>query len=353
MIRLGAVSEGRDNNFNLIRFLAATAVLVSHAWPIALGPEAVEPLEELTGHTLGELAVFVFFATSGFFIAASYARSAGAADFLRARVLRLFPGLALALLLAAFVMGPAVTSLPLADYLTDPGTWTSILRKITLAFPQYDLPGVFQTNPHPHVQGSIWTLIHEVLCYWLVLVAGIAGLLQRRAAMTAALVLYVVLWALPAVAGVTLHPRIMNLRELSFPFMLGLAFWLWRDQLPLNLWLGAGLVLLAVLARDTPAAFPVLMLALVYATFWCAYAPGGAIRAFNRLGDYSYGMYIYAFSLQGLVVWAAGPMGPGLNIALALPLTLAFAVVSWHLIKAPALALRHRGGRPHLARGAA
>jgi peptidoglycan/LPS O-acetylase OafA/YrhL len=297
--------------------------------------------------------VFVFFATSGFFIAASFERSAGAADFLRARVLRPFPGLVVALLLAALMMGPVVTSLTLAEYLTHPGTWTSILRNITLAFPQYGLPGVFQTNPYPQVQGSIWTLIHEVLCYWLVLVAGMAGLLRRRAAMTAALVLYAVLRAVPAVTGIILHSRIMNLRELSFPFVLGLAFWVWRDQLPLSLWTGAGLVLLAVLAQGTPAAFPVLMLALVFATFWCAYVPGGAIRAFNRLGDCSYRMYIYAFSLQGLVVWAVGPMGPGLNIALALPLTLAFAVVSWHLIEAPALALRHRGGRSRLAHDAA
>lgn len=114
MIRLGAVAVGRDNNFNLIRVTAAAAVLVSHAWPIALGPDALQPLQRMIGHTLGELAVFVFFAVSGFFISASFARSAGVIDFIRARVLRLFPCLAVALVLAAFVMGPAVTRMPLA-----------------------------------------------------------------------------------------------------------------------------------------------------------------------------------------------------------------------------------------------
>jgi peptidoglycan/LPS O-acetylase OafA/YrhL len=343
MIRLGAVAAGRDNNFNLIRFAAATAVLVSHAWPIALGPDAVQPLQQLTGHTLGTLAVFVFFAVSGFFISASFARSAGVTDFLWARVLRLFPCLAVALVLAAFVMGPAVTRLPLSDYLTHPATWTSLPRNLTLAFPQYTLPGVFETNPYPTVQGSIWTLIHEVLCYGLVFLAGITGLLQRRAAMTAALVAYVLLWALPALVGIDLHPRIGQLRELSFPFVLGMAFWLWRDRLPLSVWGVAGLVLLAAVTKDTPLGFSVLMLAITYVTFWFAYVPDGAIRGWNRLGDYSYGLYIYAFPLQGLMVWAAGPMGPGMNMALSLPLTLAFAVISWHLIEAPALAMRHRG----------
>jgi peptidoglycan/LPS O-acetylase OafA/YrhL len=36
---------GRDNNFNLLRMVAATAVLVSHAWPIVLGKGTPEPLE--------------------------------------------------------------------------------------------------------------------------------------------------------------------------------------------------------------------------------------------------------------------------------------------------------------------
>ena len=59
MVYLGDVAHGRDNNFNLIRALAATAVLVSHAYPIALGPGAVQPLQNGLGHTLGSLAVAV------------------------------------------------------------------------------------------------------------------------------------------------------------------------------------------------------------------------------------------------------------------------------------------------------
>ena len=67
MVILGDVARNRDNNLNLIRMIAALAVLVSHAYPIALGPDAVQPLQRLTGNTLGGLAVAVFFVISGFF----------------------------------------------------------------------------------------------------------------------------------------------------------------------------------------------------------------------------------------------------------------------------------------------
>jgi len=45
------VATGRDNHFNLIRAVAAVAVLVSHAYPIAFGPGTPEPLHALTGYT--------------------------------------------------------------------------------------------------------------------------------------------------------------------------------------------------------------------------------------------------------------------------------------------------------------
>ncbi len=342
MIWLGERSNGRDNNFNLIRMVAATAVLVSHAWPLVHGPGTPEPLEALTGYTLGTLAVYVFFALSGFFIASSYARLDAVVPFLAARGLRLFPGLVVSLIFVGLVMGPLATSLPVADYLARSETWTFFLRNITLLRPQYTLPGLFETNPYPSVEGSIWTLIHEVLCYGLVFLAGVSGLLRRRALMTGALVAYLLVWLAPAVLQVELHPKLMQWRELSFPFVLGMAFWLWRDRIPLTVLLVGGTLALAWLTRGTVPGFCALMLFITYTTFWLGHRPEGPVRAYNRFGDYSYGMYIYAFPLQGLVVWLFGPMTPAAHIALALPLTLVLAVLSWHFVEGPALRQRPR-----------
>lgn len=345
MIWLGQVSQGRDNNFNLIRLVAASAVLLSHAWPLTMGSGSPEPLEALTGSSLGTLAVYVFFALSGFFISASFAASKTVARFVRARILRLFPGLAVSLLLVAFVLGPLVTSLPVADYLTARGTWMFMARNITLVSAQYTLPGVFETNPFPAVEGSIWTLIQEVLCYGLVFLAGVMGLLRRPVLMNVALVVYAVLWLVPVLFVVPLHPKLVQFHDLSLPFVLGMAFWLWRDHIPLSALGIAGLAVLSWLTASTPAGQPALMLLLTYGCFWLGHVPKGAVRHYNALGDYSYGVYVYAFPLQGLVVWLFGPLTPVVHSLVAFLPVLLVAVLSWHYVEAPALRLRQRRQR--------
>lgn len=176
MRRLSQVAQGRDNNFNLIRLVAAVAVLVSHAAPLTQGRGTPEPLARLTGHTLGTLAVYVFFVASGFFVAGSLSRR-GPAGFALARARRILPGLAVSLLLVTFVLGPAVTTRTLADYFAAPGTAAFLIRGLLPLDPLYTLPGVFADNPYPTVEGSIWTLAYEIACYaGLALTALAAGI---------------------------------------------------------------------------------------------------------------------------------------------------------------------------------
>ena len=340
LLYLEEVSQNRDNNFNLIRAIAATAVLVSHAYPIALGPEAKEPLQDLTGYSLGSLSVYVFFAISGFLITASFERSSSVASFLSARILRLVPGLAVSLLLVAFVLGPVVTTLPLGEYLSNPEVYRFLGKNMALIWPEYYLPGVFETNPYPAIEGSIWTLFHEVVCYMGVLVIGLFGVLQRRGAMVAAVGLYLVFWAIGEFSDVTLPSKIEGLRRLSMPFAIGVIFYVWKANLPLSVWVLGGLCAVTFGLRDTAAYDLLLIISLSYGTFWLAYIPKGVVRGYNRIGDYSYGIYIYAFPMQGAAVWAFGSMSPLENMLIAFPLTLLPSILSWHLLEEPALGLR-------------
>lgn len=338
MIMLSDLSDGRDNNLNLIRFVAAGAVLVSHATPITRGPALAEPLVALTGHSLGTIAVFIFFAISGFLITASFQRSSSHLSFILARVLRLMPGLVISLLLVAFVLGPIVTTLPVAAYFTSADVYAFVLRDAGLFPLQYRLPGVFDGQPVEAVVGSIWTLRHEVLCYMGVFVAGLIGAWRGRGRATVALVLYACAWGAGLMMPEALPYVLGKFLTLSMPFVIGIAFWIWRDRLVLHPVLCVALVAVAWVVRGTPLALPTFALALSYVTFWLAYVPGGVIREFNRLGDYSYGVYVYAFPLQGLAVHLVGAQSPVQNIALAALPTLALAVASWHLIEGPAMA---------------
>jgi peptidoglycan/LPS O-acetylase OafA/YrhL len=329
--------SGRDNNLNLLRFLAAVAVLVSHAYPISLGPKAAEPLEAALGVSLGHIAVLVFFAASGYLIASSFERSPTLGVFLRARFARLVPGLAVSLAVVALVIGTLVTSFPVGTYLTHPETASFVLRNLALVKPQFHLPGVFSDNPYPTIEGSIWTLKYEVACYVGVFLAGVVGLLARRVMASVALCLFLAVAITLPVAGVKTFTQLDSLLNLGQPFAVGVLFYLWRTHVRASLGILAVCAGVSWLLRTTPLYEGALMATISYGTFVLAVIPGGAIRAFNQVGDFSYGVYIYAFPVQGLVVWAFGPVSPVENMLLSLPPTLGLAILSWYLVEKPAL----------------
>ncbi|MEI9982829.1 MAG: hypothetical protein WDN69_06215 [Aliidongia sp.] len=59
---------------------------------------------------------------------------------------------------------------------------------------------------------------------------------------------------------------------------------------------------------------------------------------FARIGDYSYGLYIYGYAIQQTYAY----LFPShriwwLNVAVSLPIAFVCATLSWHLIEKPAL----------------
>jgi peptidoglycan/LPS O-acetylase OafA/YrhL len=327
---------GRDNNFNLLRMLAATGVVISHAYPISLGPTTTEPLFDLLGVSLGTVCVMIFFTISGFFITRSFAQKHSLRSFLHARALRLFP--ALAVVLAATVIISALFLTVVPPKMFWPAAGEYLLRNLLLFFPKYPLPGVFESNPlGPAINGSLWTLNYEVMCYLGVVLCGALGLLGRPAAFAAGLVLLLALYATAQV--LPLHDRIENLVQLALPFAIGMSFWVWRSVIPLS-WPLAGFSLVAaVLLRPTPVFGFALVLALAYWVFILGYARIQLLRGYTRLGDYSYGTYIYAFPIQQLVAFF-GVVSPLINIGLSFPAVLLCAVLSWAFVESPALRLR-------------
>ena len=342
MVTLDRVSKGRDNNLNLIRLLAATAVLVSHAWPITGGIGTPEPLLGATGRTLGTHAVLVFFALSGFLISASYHRTPDPHHFLARRARRILPGLLVALLLTAFVLGPMTSSLPTLAYLGHREVWVFLGWNGAMLGLAPQLPGVFQDNPLPAVAGSIWTLHYEVLCYLAVLGLGMVRILTNRAWAIALVGLLAALNV--ATQEVALHPRLGHLLDLALPFSMGVACFAWRDRIVLSpLWLCAAAGLAWMMA-GTAVSEITSVVALVYAVFLVGYLPRLLVPV-RFAADYSYGLYVYAFPVQGLIVFVYGPMGPLANIALALPVTLIFAALSWHCVERPWLSAEKTGLR--------
>ena len=342
---LADVAGGRDNNFNLIRMIAASGVLVSHAFPIASGAGTPQPFEELTGYTLGWICVAVFFAISGFLITRSFDRTSRLENWFSARFMRLVPALLVVTVLTVLFYGPAFTAIAPADYARDLRTYTYVPRNVTLFALQYGLPGVFAEHPYPDaINGSLWTLMHEVICYFGVFLAGMLGALRSKRFFTAICALYFAAYFATAFAPLSglLVWKLAALRLLSYPFVIGMMLYVWRDHVRLSWLIALALAAAAAFAHDTALFQPLFVLAIAYTTFVLAYRPGGIFRHYNNLGDYSYGMYVYAFPVQQAAIALAGPISPAMNMAIAFPVTLLFAVASWYIVEKPSLDRRHR-----------
>ena len=169
----------RQNNFNALRLIAAVMVLVSHCFALTNRPE---PLATISHESFGELGVSIFFAISGFLIARSWSGDPAIPRFAAKRGLRLMPGLIVAVLLTALVLGPAVTTLSPSRYFGDIGVYRYIAKNSVLDTVNGRLPGVFVHNVYPDaVNGSLWTLPVEALAYVAAAVIGVMGALRGRA----------------------------------------------------------------------------------------------------------------------------------------------------------------------------
>jgi peptidoglycan/LPS O-acetylase OafA/YrhL len=320
----------RQNNFDTLRLLAASAVLVSHAF--TLSGAGAEPLIDFSHDhkdSLGQLAVIVFFAISGYLITASYANVGNALGFIWRRALRIMPALIVVLVLTAFVMGPMVSNMPARAYLGQREPYSYVFWNL-LFRTQYSLPGVFTSNPFPNaVNGSLWTLKPEVECYAAVLTLGLCRLLNRWALLVASLLLSALLALHPGT-----HPELL---ELATPFAVGGLLYL--VDVPLD-WRVAVLAVLACAATLHYGGFNVTASwAGTYLVHFVARSP--MVRLPQLPIDPSYGIYIWAFPVQQLLAtYIHGPQAWWWNVIIAFPITFLLAVASYLAIEKPALNLK-------------
>jgi peptidoglycan/LPS O-acetylase OafA/YrhL len=156
-------------------------------------------------------------------------------------------------------------------------------------------------------------------------------------------------FAIAAVAHLAAHylrPTTEHGLRLLFMFFTGAAFYVLRRHVVLSPVLaGAAVIVLGLGLLHREAFFLAYTVTTAYLLLWIAYIPSGSIRRFNRLGDYSYGTYIYAFPVQQITA----TLLPGVSVLTMVfvsgATTLALAVASWHLIERRALDLKERVGR--------
>ena len=334
----------RDNSFDLVRLLGALMVLWGHSFALA-GSIYVPALFSSSVHTVG---VKMFFVISGYLISQSWLRDPNIIRYFQRRCLRIFPALIFCVVLTVFVFGPIFSSRSVSAYFSDPATFRYL--KNSALYISYYLPGLFEGNPSSSINGSLWTLPVEMAAYIacpIVLFIRKQLVLKVAICLVLALSIYVdrIALSLPAEDHVVFYAtNLVYANSLLVYFWIGCFIALFRLDRFLNLQVALLLVIVFLSVPNFYGVKPYLAyLVISYLTLALGttkLAPG---FSWVRRGDISYGLYLWAYPVQQVVIFNKLGSGTPLSVFLwATAITAVFATVSWVYIEKPALKFKPR-----------
>lgn len=346
--------KGFGPGFDLLRLVLSLLVLLVHCSLLGVAEGPLGRFE----WALDFAVLPLFFALSGFLVAGSLQRLS-LTGFLINRAARIVPGLLVAIGLSALVLGPLLTSWGLLQYFSDPAVPRYFLNAIGSV--HVALPGLFEGNPLPGVvNGSLWTIPHEMSCYLILAGLALMGIFRRPAlVLSLSLALFgaaILIWAAEA-GGLALPHReaiayafmTRGAARLVPVFLLGTAAYLYRDRIPHSPVLFAGVLAasfaIALFGQPAWAENPLVWLLtaplVVYAVVFIGLSRFH-LRVLGRT-DLSYGIYLYGFPIQqSLVLLVPGLRNMAAFFLVSAALSGLMAALSWHLVERPALGLRRR-----------
>lgn len=332
------IIDRHQNNFDFIRFLAASYVIVNHSYAL-VGDKWI-----VSEFFAGNVAVAIFFLISGYLISGSAISSRSIKNYSWKRFLRIYPGLFVVVFLTVFVLGPLLSTLKPLDYFLEKETYLYLIT-VSVFKTYHNLPGVFESNiGGAGVNGSLWTLVYELIVY---IVAGVAVTVgyfkgKKNLLLIAGIIMLFIRILLGHRYGwynystpYLLNLNIMFLFEWLFYFVIGAVVYNYKEKVVFKGWVLIVLTILySLLAFFKMNAFSTVLhyVVLAYAIFYFANIKG-VLNSFGRFGDFSYGLYIYAFPIQQTLISIYPNIDAITLTCCSFLLTLLFAILSWHLIE--------------------
>lgn len=352
MNRLSGTLVRGNNNFDLIRLMAALMVMLGHSYGIQ-GGEMESMLRFSHLESFGSLAVYAFFMISGMLVSASFVNQPSTIRFIGLRMLRIWPGAMVCAAFIGLVVGSIFSGLPVLTYLSDARTFRWLFHNIALIDPVGgSLPQVFDGNHLKSlVNATVWTLPVELKCYVIVLVAGLLGCIGSRRRTVVVVALVGVVFAIFAnhppkylpLGAFFMLPPAYSFYPVPF-FLLGMLLYAFRDRVLID-WKPAVALLVAYLISHHSRFGPVFLYpAFIYGLLWL-----GSTKTLHRVApkhDYSYGIYLYGFVVQQAVSSLYPAMNSYLSLLIAVPITVFLAALSWHWVERPCLASFRRRNVP-------
>lgn len=331
-----------SNHFLLLRLICATSVVAFHACPAALGPRHYPDWVFGLGFPAFEISVDIFFAISGYLIAASLERRRDLWSFVVARASRILPGVMVSVLLTLTLVALFFTELSLGEFFSSPLTRSFFFRNFIpiLRFEAY-LPGAFPDNPFKGITNpSLWTLAWEIRMYLLLAVVWKCSTLWKRLTFLRACILVWVAYLLGS--AVTRHLPWTNSQLILLQFRFvpvffgGAILYLTMPKFrPCWILVTSVLAICTVLAFiSKPLMYPAYQIALPLTVVWIAHLPWKALVRIRPPGDYSYGVYIHSFPIQQILAHALGPYLSYTNLLLiSVPASILAGWVSWEFVE--------------------
>ncbi|MCP5548750.1 MAG: acyltransferase [Akkermansiaceae bacterium] len=362
---MSSPSSRRDNNFDLIRLLAAAQVVAAHAIGHTPLAEKLSPVgQRLFDILLMIPGVPIFFVISGFLILRSFEKNpADVKGYLWRRGLRIFPALWVCLAVTIGALG-AFGFLG-ADFVFS-GTFAAWIAG-QMSFVQFFNPEQFRGFGIGVANGALWTITVELQFY---LFVPIYHFLTRprpggRAGVAITAVLFLVSFGAFCVmddkvngpGGYGAAPTVYKLLFVSlvphlWMFLLGATIHRHFDRIRgwfegrFLVWAALYAVALAAVHfllpwRSLPWYLSYLPTRVILAgvTISAAYSARWLSRKILRGNDISYGSYLYHSVVINVLV-ESDRMESFVSVAAVYGFTLALAVLSWRFVEKPALAMK-------------
>ena len=344
MLLSEAVRRGSKNNFNAIRIFAAVSVLFGHAYPI-MGFS--DPTSQFFGgiHYIGDMAVDIFFITSGFLLAKSILSKHDLVSFIVARIIRIYPALIVCNIFTIFVCA-VVFSDNVAAFSTSPEVINYFVNNTLMLnnWVVYKLPGVFEGVNIENVNGSLWTLPAEIKAYIIMIITiGMSLIVVRKCApyFLAAMWVGVLVWTIFSYDTLPLVGSEPMFRRLIIYFFLGALFYAVREIIVLDLRMAGVLFIAIFIFRRDESILPVLTyISYPYLVLTVAYTTKH-IDWFDK-NDFSYGIYIYGWFCQNFIAWYLVAPHPLVVFIGGAFFSSLLAYASWHYVEKPVLQLKKK-----------
>ena len=337
-----------ENRFDFIRIIAAWLVIYGHCYALT-GSKEIELISKyLKFDTAGGLAVGIFFSISGFLVFKSLENSASLKIFILKRLLRVYPALILSVFLSIYFYGLICTNLSAQEYLSNELTFLYI-QNITGFNIRYELPGVFENNHMKSVNGSLWSITMELKFYLLLGLISILYFNIRIKLWIIFIILSFLLILRPIEKASDLTLEFFGLsyeyNKFALMFTVGCLLSSYEKNVNFKYFKYIGLIAIMIalfiinfeINKSTFLIYHYLLpIIIIWIGLYFSFLPSIP----HKIGDISYGLYLYSFTIQQFLIYFEMSNNLLNFILLSTFLSIVVSLISWRFVEKPFLNLK-------------